>query len=256
MAFSIGVYALPSRWTEPARLSFVRIFHPLLRIGPAAKGASPAAPADQQALQAEYNRLWADYQNAQARLDALLEQYQRLAEFRSRIPGLTGGVVLANAMDKPTAVNATFHIDKGADDGIAAGCFVVSAEQRSLIGVIDQTGRQIARVRLLTDAGVSLEARIRQRSGSELSAMLVGTGKQRCQISMIDRQQDVREGDAVFAAPKKGLLNAPIVVGRISQVKPDPDWPLLWKITVEPVEDAAQLTQVAVLVGETLPKGR
>lgn len=256
MVISAAVYVLPQRWTQSPRFVAVKLFSPLLDIGPDAPKTAADAPSE-NASQADYLQLWADYQNLQARYDALVEQYQQLARVRSQLPITRGAVIMANLLDKPSGVNASFHIDKGSEDGLSAGCLALSVKQRSIVGVLDQAGRQVSRVRLLTDAGMSFEVRIQtSRSASLIPAMMVGAGKQRCQIGMIDRQQDVRAGDAVLAAPKPGLLDAPLLVGRICEVKPDPDWPLLWKIAVEPIEDVTKMTQVAVLAPETMPKRR
>ena len=55
-------------------------------------------------------------------------------------------------------------------------------------------------------------------------------------------------GDVVFAATKPGYLNIPIVIGEVTAVEPDDEHPLLWEITVQPVEDMTQLSDVAVIV--------
>ena len=80
--------------------------------------------------------------------------------------------------------------------------------------------------------------------------MMVGNGTDTCSISMIDRQQDIREGDVVCAAAVPDKLNIPLVVGEITRVRPDDQHPLLWKITVRPAEEMSRLNNVAIIVAD------
>ena len=80
--------------------------------------------------------------------------------------------------------------------------------------------------------------------------MMVGNGTDTCSISMIDRQQDIREGDVVCAAAVPDKLNIPLVVGEITHVRPDDQHPLLWKITVRPAEEMNRLNNVAIIVAD------
>jgi cell shape-determining protein MreC len=81
-----------------------------------------------------------------------------------------------------------------------------------------------------------------------LEAQLFGDGKTGCQIRLIPRDRDVRKGDTVYAAPHPGILDVPIVIGKITDVKIDQDRPLLWSVWVEPIESATTLKQVMIIV--------
>ena len=115
----------------------------------------------------------------------------------------------------------------------------------------------MSRVRLLTDANQQIEVRIR-RDGTtvDIPAMMTGNGKDGCIISLVEREKDVRPGDAVYAAPRPGLLDTPVIIGQVTSVMPDEESPLLWKIFVQPTEIPATLKTVAVVVPEAIETGR
>ena len=85
---------------------------------------------------------------------------------------------------------------------------------------------------------------------------MFGNGKRACTIAMVEREKDIRVGDAVYAAPRTGQLDIPIIIGQVWQVQPDEASPLLWKIVVQPAEDASALKTVAVIVQEALDAGK
>ena len=71
-----------------------------------------------------------------------------------------------------------------------------------------------------------------------------------CKIPLIDHEHDVRVADTVYAAGRAGFLGVPVIVGEVSEVKPDETKPLLWDITVKPVDEFSAITDAAVIVEE------
>jgi rod shape-determining protein MreC len=177
-----------------------------------------------------------------------------LARIRSGLPRFFSGLVLAHITSTPGSFSHEIIINQGSNAFVQPGQYVLSAQQNSVIGVVRETAEQMARVRLLTDANQSIEVRIRREGADkDLSAMMFGTGKNVCKINMIEREQDIRAGDTVYAAPLPGKLNIPIVIGEVSDVQTDELHPLLWDVTVLPVEDMSRLDKVAVIVTDLSP---
>ena len=81
-----------------------------------------------------------------------------------------------------------------------------------------------------------------------LEGPMTGDGRDGCRIGLIPiKEYDVRVGDTVYASAKLGLLDTPIVIGEVAQVKPDRNTPVLWDIHVRPIFPA-RLTEIAVIV--------
>jgi rod shape-determining protein MreC len=152
--------------------------------------------------------------------------------------------------------NQEVVINKGQNDLIRIGQYVLSESQDALIGVVSGVSETAAKVRLITDTMQSVEVRIRRDGTTEdIGAMMIGNGTGGCKISMIDQQQDIREGDTVYASEAPNKIDVPVVVGEVVRVQPDEQHPLLWDITVMPAEDMTRLNDVAVIIAdETLLK--
>ena len=55
-------------------------------------------------------------------------------------------------------------------------------------------------------------------------------------------------GDRVFACSKAGILEVPMIIGRVKNCDLNNDNPLLWDITVAPACDLSKVKDVAVLL--------
>jgi rod shape-determining protein MreC len=235
---------------------FLDTFNPLLKIGREVQmDAIRLRPNQEQTVsQADYERLWKVYKNLHAQLLHLQGQYEEAVKIRSALPQFFSGLVLAHVTAAPSSFTHEVIINKGSDAMIQPGQYVLSSQQNSIVGVVRETAEQMARVRLLTDANQHLEIRIRREgTDKDIGAMMFGTGKPFCRINMIEREKDIRTGDTVYAAPQPGKLDIPIVIGEVVEVRPDDLHPLLWDVTVQPVEDMARLDSVAVIVTDLSP---
>lgn len=249
----IVLLALPGDKTQSVNYLFARVFGPLLRIGrsfPEFRAAMPH-PDDQYVPREEHNKLWKNYKNLHAQLLRLQEDYQTLARVRSGLPRFFGGLTIAEVVGSGGGLTQELLINKGTADGVRVGQYVLSPEQNSIVGLVRDAAERMARVRLLTDANQSIEVRIR-RDGApmDVGALMVGDGKRGCTVSLVEREKDIRVGDAVYAAARTGLLETPMIIGQVVDVVPDEDSPLLWKISVQPTENAASLKTLAVIVPE------
>ncbi len=200
----------------------------------------------------KYRQLWKDYKNLYAQRMALHEEYERLANIRSALPQLSAeGLVMAKITGTGSNYSRELIINKGSDAFVRSGQFVLSEQKDALVGVVSEVSETAAKIRLITDTMQTLEIHIRRDgTDTDISATMFGNGTNTCSISMIDRQQDIREGDTVYAAAVPDKLSIPLVVGEITRVRTDDQHPLLWKITVQPAEDMSRLNNVAVIVAD------
>lgn len=251
---AVVIFLTPQSLTSKVSLFFQDAMAPAFQIGRERRTETARLEANSEGAVSheKYARLWKDYNNLHAQLMALHEEYEQLANIRSGLPQLDKeALIAARITGTGSNYSREIMIDKGADASVRLGQFVLSGREDAIVGVVSECAEMASKVRLITDTMQTLEVHIR-RSGTskDIRAMMVGNGTDTCSISMLDQQQDVREGDAVFAAAVPGKLNIPLIIGEISDVRPDDKFPLLWKITVRPAEDMSRLNNVAVIVAD------
>ncbi len=248
------LFLSPRSLTSKASLFFHDTFQPLLQIGRDDRTDTERlkSTCEDVVSHDKYAKLWKSYNNLHAQLLSLHEEYERLANIRSGLPQLSAeGLVIARITGTSSNYSRELMINKGSKAFVRPGQFVLSEQKDAIVGVVSESSETVAKVRLITDTMQTLEIHIRRNgTDKDIRAMMVGNGTDTCSISMIDQQQDIREGDTVFAAAVPGKLNIPLVVGEITSVRPDDQHPLLWKITVRPVEDMSRLNNVAVIVAD------
>ena len=251
---ALVLFLCPKKHTSKVSLFFHDAFQPILQIGRADRIDTERLGSNSEAVVShdKYARLWKSYNNLHAQLLSLHEDYERLANIRSGLPQLsTEGLVMAKITGNRSNYSRELIINKGSKASVLPGQFVLSEQKDAIVGVVSESSETAAKVRLITDTMQTLEIHIcRNGTDSYIRAMMVGNGTDTCSISMIDQQQDIREGDVVYAAAVPDKLNIPLVVGEITSVHPDDQHPLLWKITVRPAEDMSRLNNVAVIVAD------
>lgn len=251
---SLVLFLSPTSLTSKVSLLFHDTFQTLLQVGRDGRMKTERMEGDSEDAVShdKYARLWKSYNNLHAQLMRLHEDYERLANIRSGLPQLSkDALVIARITGTGSNYSREVMIDKGSEASIRPGQFVLSEQNDSIVGVVSEVSETAAKVRLITDTMQTLEIHIyRNGTDQDIRAMMVGNGTDTCSISMIDRQQDIREGDTVFAAAVQDKLNIPLVIGEITHVRPDDQHPLLWKITVRPVEEMSRLNKVAVIVAD------
>jgi rod shape-determining protein MreC len=193
--------------------------------------------------------LWKDYKNLQAQMVELEKENLTLSRIRKQHDFSKSGLLPAKITTLTRSTRHELIINQGTKQGVAAGQFVLSPQKDSVLGIVKEASETMARIGLLTDSVVSIEVRIR-RDGDRLdiAAQMFGDGKNGCRIRFIPRDTDIRKGDTVYAAARPEKLDVPMVIGEIRDVRVDEQNPLLWSISVEPIEQAAALNEVIVLV--------
>lgn len=248
----IVILLLPPSVTGQAHFLFQKTFRPVLQLGRQIQLSAISKHSDNgEITQEEYDKLWKSYKNLHAQLLQLHEDYETLAEIRSALPTPFSELVLARVTGSVNSFSHKVIINKGTDAGVKPGQYVLSAGQNSIIGIVDETAKQLAKVLLLTDSKQKIPVQIRREGEmQDVGGLMVGDGKTGCRIANIKEKQGVKVGDAVFARVHPGLLNAPVVIGKVVEVRPDDKHPLLLDITVQPIEDMGRLNDVAVIVVE------
>jgi cell shape-determining protein MreC len=239
---------LPQSVTKGANFLFARFFNPVLSIG-RSTGPPIFKPASgDYVTRGEYNRLQAAYDNLRAALITEHQRYEALAGIKSSLPKPGPKLVLGEVMNVSIGgLRRELIINKGATDGLAPDQYVLGGN--GIVGTVSETSQATARVRMVTDAGCKIKVAVWQADKKKyIYARMDGEGTNSAKIPFISREYKIRVGDTVYAAARAGFLESPMVIGRVAEVKPDEKEPLLWDITVEPVQNVELLARVAVIV--------
>lgn len=250
---AIVILLLKPSITDRAILVFHGIFRPVLDLERQVQtGVTNDTNAEGSVQQQEYDRLKKEFSNLHAQLLELHEEYEKATQMRSGLPTPFSELVIARVTGAGDPLSHEIIINKGTDSGIIVGNYVLSAGKNSIVGIVEETGEQLSRVLLLTDARQKIPVVIQRpgQTADSFGGLMIGSGKTNCTIANITTEKTVKVGDMVFARPHPGLLNVPVVIGEVTRVRADDKHPLLWDITVRPVEDLKHLDDVAVIVVE------
>jgi len=233
----------PQKLTDNFQYAFLRVFNWPLSIGEnislSVRTRQPLGDAD-VVPRREYNKL----QNYRANLEGQLrkehEKVEILSGLRNRFPLEAGDLQVASvfpgSFDK---LNGELSIDKGEDDKVAKGQFVLA--DNSIIGTIGNVSSRGAKVKLFTNPTSNIPVEVANTKG-----LMQGSGNNLARIPMM--KQKVKIDSEVMARRKTGFLNAPMIIGKVLRHERNAKSPLLWDIIVEPVCDFEQLNDVAVIV--------
>ena len=133
-------------------------------------------------------------------------------------------------------------INRGSDDGLRRGMPVVS--EKGLVGRVAAVTPQAARIQLITDAGSSINIRLKD-SGAE--AVLSGSLTGELSIDSIPQDSAVKTNEIVLTSGLGGDYPPNILIGQITSVQQRPV-DLFQTATVQPVVDFSQLDIVLVIV--------
>ena len=147
-------------------------------------------------------------------------------------------------------------INKGSDDGLKKGQYVLSPEidpetgqAGSVIGTIGELSNNMSRVQLVTDANHHITIDIwRDGENQKIQGLMQGNNKMQCKLPLVPTRKDIRVDDWVFASVKLGFLETSLVIGKITEVEYDQWKPTLWDITITPITNIKSLTDVAIVI--------
>jgi len=138
-------------------------------------------------------------------------------------------------------LHSKFIINRGENDGLANGQLVFG--DNSIIGTISYVSSRTAQVKLVTDSTSKIAVKI-----AGLNRVMQGSGSDSAKVLMVSIKHKVKIGDVVYAGKKPGVLDAPMIIGKVAECKRDDENPSLWDITVKPACDIEKLNSVAVII--------
>jgi rod shape-determining protein MreC len=243
---------LPSSLTGKVHLAFLGFYKytpasiggsiPLAAV---ATGTDATLSSDHQQLKSQYLQLQNHRDNLWAELAAEHRKNERLAGLRTRFPALSGcSFISAEIITSQGRSKSTEKvINRGSADGIRKDQFVLG--DNAIIGRISEVSARTAVVRIVSDKGSQIPVEV---AGSKVASVMRGDGKGLARIKMVPRKYRVEKGAAVYTCKVPGVLDIPLVVGKVQSYKADDDHPLLWDIFVKPASDIENLASVDVIV--------
>ena len=234
----------PQNITNKFQFAFARTFRWPLSIGRNISLSARTHPLPSATL----NRRESQYQNYIANLTKQLNQehqkVEKLSGLRNRLPLEGAKLMLADVITASVGgLQNELIINRGQDDGLAKGQFVLG--DNSIIGTISNVSSRTAQVKLVTDATSKTAVRIGKLN---VDSIMQGCGNSSAKVRMLPVKHRVKTGDNVYAIKKPGLLDVPIIVGRVARCKRDDENPLLWDIMVKPACGIERLNSVAVII--------
>jgi len=235
----------PQNLTSKFQLAFVHVFRWPLTIG----GNLVMTAQTQQPLAGAVSRSETQYLNYIANLEETLAQertrFKKLDALYNTYVWEGTDFALADVITKTVEGSRNeLTIDCRKTTGLAKGQFVLGDE--SIIGMISDVFPQISKatVELVTDPMSKIPVKIAGFKNI-MKGIMIGTGNNSAKIEMVKNKVEV--GVSVFALKKPGFLDAPMIVGKVSECNRNKD-PSLWDITVVPACDIKQLEDVAVII--------
>jgi rod shape-determining protein MreC len=230
---------------------FHNLFSPILSIGYklSAENFRMADNAENLVPKEQYNELWKKYKNLESQASEIEQENLALSRVRKQVGLPESALLTAKVATLQTSARHEAVVNQGSILSVRPGLIVLSIDKNSIVGTVKDASETTSRVQLLTDSSHIIEVSIR-RDGTQIDipAQMLGDGKKGCRIGFIPRDTDVRKGDTVYASPRDGIFDIPIVVGEVSQVLAGDQDPSVWDIRVQPIEDVSALREVVIVI--------
>jgi rod shape-determining protein MreC len=256
----IFLFAVPQRACSRLQLTYAGIFRWPLALGRSATLAARSPVPTGGAASPEQEQLLSQLQNKIANMEARLQDVQLRNEELARLRDKSGweNVELRQAriLTATDAAQSQLFINRGSEDGVAAGQFAVSlsdgadAEEGCVIGTVSDVAARTAKIRRITDKGSRVFVSV---ANVTVRGIMEGQGDQTARVTMIEREHRIEKGDPVYTRKQAGL-DVPVIAARVVSCQADRDNPFFWDIRVEPVCDVAALSDVAVVVSAPQPQ--
>jgi len=253
LAGLIFLFLVPRDAAGRLQLTYARVFRWPLAMGSGVVRVAAPTHVVRNVSAKEYEELLnacRQLRNASANLETQLQEANSLIERLTKLRAKTGmehiqpipGKIVMQSKDELT-------INQGQESGVAVGQYVMSLTSARLndqcvIGVISSVLAKNARVKLITDPRSKMPVSI---GDLHVAWFLEGRGDGTARIANIDPKYAIREHDIVYAEKKRGFLDVPVVAGEVVQCRPDPDKPVVQEVTVRPLCDIADLSDVVVI---------
>ena len=237
----------PQKLTSKFQFAFARIFQlPLSVTRTLSINAGKQQSAPDVVSRDQYNQLQNHLANVRAQLEIEHKKVELLTGMLDRLPLEGAKTVIAYVITASTeSTKNQIVINRGEKDGLAVGQFALG--DNSVIGKVSEVDARFAWIKLLSDPGLKIPVKI---SGLGADYILSGNGTS-AKIRLITTKTKIETGQEVYAAKQPGILDTPVILGKIGEYKEDQDDPLLWDITVEPVCNIEKLKTVVVIIMNT-----
>ncbi len=123
---------------------------------------------------------------------------------------LTADVIAVEA----TGITRAIIINRGTRDGIAKGMPV--ATDLGLVGRIIQVSANAAQVQLINDENSAVSSRLQT---TRAQGSIIGQASGVLRLTMVDLDEEIRQGDLVITSGLGGNFPADIVVGQVTSVR-------------------------------------
>jgi len=233
----------PRSITNKFQTTFAGIFRIPITIGTNITLSSPVkTPKGDFVSRREYMQLQNHLANRTQQLQEVREKYEKAAGISQRV-GLEGAALVFAYVTsvRIDGLRAEMIINRGTNDKVKPGYFVLA--DNSIIGKIDFSDPRTSTVKLFTDSTSRIEVKI-----NDVPVNLIGTGSDCAHITTVTAKTDIVVDTNVFVMQKAGLLDQPMIIGKIKSRERYDENPLFWDISVEPVCDFKILKDVAVII--------
>jgi len=180
---------------------------------------------EKHALQEEVRRL--------IRINELMD-YQKANKLKSLVATVIG-------LDA-TQWSKTVFINKGTRDGIRENQAVVTT--LGLVGHIVQAGNSTSKVLLIVDSRSSVDALF---ENDRVSGIVVGTGRDTCEMKYVPINANIRVGDRVLSSGLGGIFPKGLRLGTVHEVQKATQG-LFQEVSIVPSADLMRLEEVLVLI--------
>jgi rod shape-determining protein MreC len=244
--FMLGSFILlfvPKSVTNKFQFAFSRTFGWPLGIGRSITLIADMQSSTDVVSRRKYNQLQNHLANIIEQRNHAQKEVEKLSALRVNPAWERIKFVLADVITDSEGPQNELIINRGLEDSLAINQFVLG--DNSIIGTISDVSAHRAKVKLFTDPTSKIPVKIEQ---SDIVRIMQGAGDNSAKIQLLKINPKIKEGDIVLADKKPGLLDVPMIIGKITQCKRDDKAPSLLDITVEPVCDVQKLDYVAVIV--------
>lgn len=194
-------------------------------------------------------------------LDSLLNEKERLTEEVVRLRGVREenetlhralglgmdrdfDLVMANVSGKDI-LEEVMIIDRGSNDGISEGMPVVT-EKRVAVGRVGKVFDDFSRVVLVTHEDSAVEAEVQ---GRNTIGLMEGLGDSGLRLTLIPRDREIAEGDALVTAPLSGTFPRGLFIGLIRSVDKR-DSESFQEAEIAPFFNIRRLNKVFVIINQ------
>jgi rod shape-determining protein MreC len=243
-------YFAPSKITNKFQFGFIHIFRKPLSIGRnislfACRLMAPERSMAEDVVSREkYNRLHNHLANVTEWLKQERAKVEKLSGLRDRPVWKGVDFILADVIAASVnGLRGELIINRGQKDGLTNDQFVLANE--SVIGTICKVDNRTALVKLISDPTSKMAVKIANLS---MDRIMHGGGNSSAKVKLVPTKYSIKVGDIVYAQKRPGFLSSPVIVGTVADCKSNDENPLVWDITVQPVFDIQNLTDVAVIV--------